>query len=145
MEKRNGRLINELENINGEQEILIVEDSPTQAEQLKFILQKNNYQVCFARNGREAIDLLKRRMPTIIISDIVMPEMDGYQLCKFIKSDEALKKIPVVLLTSLSDPGDVLKGLECGADNFMTKPYDEKTLVTRLKYLEIVGKVHNFY
>ncbi len=129
----------EIENNSREQEILIVEDSPTQAEQLKFLLQKNNYQVCVARNGREAIDLMRRQMPTIVLSDIVMPEMDGYQLCSYIKSDEAFKKIPVVLLTSLSDPGDVLKGLECGADNFMTKPYDEKILVSRLKYL-IVNK-----
>ncbi|MDD5614598.1 MAG: PAS domain S-box protein [Candidatus Methanoperedens sp.] len=129
----------EIEHNSGEQEILIVEDSPTQAEQLKFLLQKNNYQVCVARNGREAIDLMRRQMPTIVLSDIVMPEMDGYQLCSYIKSDEAFKKIPVVLLTSLSDPGDVLKGLECGADNFMTKPYDEKILVSRLKYL-IVNK-----
>ncbi len=114
-----------------------MEDSPTQAEQLKFILKQNNYNVCVARNGREAIDLMNRWKPTIIISDIVMPEMDGYHLCKYIKSNEMLKNIPVVLLTSLSDPGDVLKGLECGADNFLTKPYDETILVSRLKYLII--------
>src|SRR3990172_4265269 len=127
----------EIGNNSSEQEILIVEDSHTQAEELKFLLEKNNYQVCVAHNGREAIDLMIKQIPTIVISDIVMPEMNGYQLCKYIKSDDALKKIPVVLLTSLSDPGDVLKGLECGADNFITKPYDEIILVSRLKYLII--------
>ncbi|MDO8727333.1 MAG: ATP-binding protein [Candidatus Methanoperedens sp.] len=120
-----------------EYDILIVEDSPTQAEELKFLLEKNKYKVRVARNGREAIDLLKTKIPTIVITDIVMPEMDGYQLCKYIKSDESLKRIPLVLLTSLSDPADVLKGMECGADNFLTKPYDEKILVSRLKYLII--------
>ncbi len=122
-------------NKNNEEEILIVEDSPTQAEMLKFLLEKNDYKVSVAFNGREALALLDKRKPTIVISDIVMPEMDGYQLCKHIKTDENLKDIPVILLTALSDPGDVLKGLECGADNFITKPYDEKYLISRIQYI----------
>jgi CheY-like chemotaxis protein len=99
--------------------ILIVEDSLTQAGRLKCLLEKNGHPVIVAANGKEALSLLGTRKPDLIISDIIMPEMDGYQLCKQIKSDENLKDIPVILLTALSDPKDVLKGLECNADNFI--------------------------
>lgn len=120
---------------NEEVEILIVEDSPTQAEQLRHILEKNEYRVLTAGNGKEALDLINRQRPMVIISDIIMPEIDGYELCKKIKSDENLKEIAVILLTSLSDPKDVVKGLECGADNFITKPYEERYLISRIQYI----------
>jgi PAS domain S-box-containing protein len=115
--------------------ILIVEDSPTQAEQLQHILERHDYRVSVAGNGKQALALLGQSAPTMVISDIVMPEMDGYQLCKQIKSDERLKNIPVMLLTSLSDPIDIIRGLECGADNFLTKPYDEQMLRSRIQYI----------
>jgi DNA-binding response OmpR family regulator len=115
--------------------ILIVEDSPTQAEQLIYILEKNDYQVLSAGNGKEALELLQNNEISIIISDVIMPEMDGYELCWQIKSNEKFKRIPVILLTHLSDSKDVLKGLECGADNFITKPYDENYLCSRIRYL----------
>ncbi len=116
-------------------EILIIEDSPTQAEQLVHTLQRNGYKVTAARNGKEALELLDRLKPTVIVTDIVMPEMDGFTLCKKLKDNENLKDIPVILLTALSDPEDVLKGLECGADNFITKPYDEHSLLTRVHHI----------
>jgi serine phosphatase RsbU (regulator of sigma subunit)/CheY-like chemotaxis protein len=118
-----------------EVQILIVEDSPTQAMKLQHILERHGYPVTAARNGTEALDALKRAMPTIVISDINMPKMDGYELCHRIKSDEQLKALPVILLTSLSDPKDILKGLECGADNFIVKPYDEEFLLSRIQYI----------
>ena len=116
-------------------EILVVEDSLTQVEQLRYILEMEGYQVTVARNGKEALSLLSEHRPTAVISDIVMPEMDGYQLCRQIKADERLKDIPVILVTSLSEPRDVIKGLECGADNFITKPCDEKFLLSRIRHL----------
>ncbi|MDA8387353.1 MAG: response regulator [Nitrospiraceae bacterium] len=112
--------------------ILIVEDSPTQAEGLKHVLEHNGYNATVARNGREALAHMRSRGPDLVISDIVMPEMDGFALCKKIKTDEDLGNIPVILLTALSDAGDVLKGLECGADNFITKPYDKNYLIRRI-------------
>jgi PAS domain S-box-containing protein len=120
---------------NNEIEILIVEDSPTQAEQLNHILEQNNYHVSVASNGKEALSLISKHKPTLVISDIIMPEMDGYQLCEHIKKDEKLKDIPVILVTSLSDPSDIIKGLNCGADHFITKPYDEKYLLARIRYI----------
>jgi len=116
-------------------DILIVEDSRTQAEELRHTLERHNIAVSVAGNGIEALSRIRARMPTMVISDIVMPEMDGYQLCREIKSDEALRDLPVVLLTALSDPRDVVRGLECGADNFITKPYEEKNILSRIQYI----------
>ena len=116
-------------------DILIVEDSPTQAEQLRFILEKNDFRVSVAANGAEALTLMEKQIPDVIVTDIVMPELDGYELCKRIRSDQRLKEVPVILVTTLSDPTDVIKGLEVGANNFITKPYDERYLVSRIQYL----------
>jgi len=116
-------------------EILIVEDSPTQAMQLKRILERNLYRVSVANNGKEALALITRHRPTLIISDIIMPEKDGYDLCCEIKENDKLKDIPVILVTTLSNPKSVIRGLECGADNFIMKPYDEKYLLSRIRYI----------
>jgi two-component system sensor histidine kinase/response regulator len=112
--------------------ILIVEDSPTQAEQLKYLLEQNSYIVSAAGNGMEAIDLIARDRPTLVITDIVMPGMSGYDLCRKIKSDENTQSIPVILLTSLVNSEDVLEGLACGADNFISKPYNEQYLLSNI-------------
>lgn len=116
-------------------EILIVEDSPTQAERLRFILEQQGHRISLARNGKEALALIGAHRPMMVISDIIMPEMDGYELCRIIKADPAFKNLPVVLVTSLSDPQDVIKGLECGADSFVPKPYDEAYLLSLLQQI----------
>src|SRR2546428_4035979 len=121
-------------------EILIVEDSLTQAAHLKSVLQEHDFQVVNASNGQEALESLRVRKPTLVITDIVMPEMDGYELCRRIRADERLADLPLILLTALSDPEDVFKGLQCGADNFVTKPYDPAILVARIEYL--LANVH---
>jgi signal transduction histidine kinase len=115
--------------------ILIVEDSPTQTKLLRFILEGNGYIVNSANNGAKALESVRQRKPNLIITDIVMPEMDGFALCKAIKSDPDLKSIPIMLLTSLSDPQDVIKGLQAGADNFLTKPYEDTFLISRVQYI----------
>jgi PAS domain S-box-containing protein len=120
---------------NNKVEILLVEDSPTQAEDLKYTLERHDFDVLIAGNGIEALSLIRAHKPTMVISDIVMPEMDGYQLCREIKNDEELRDLPVILLTALSDPRDVVRGLECGADNFITKPYDEHKILSRIQYI----------
>ena len=113
--------------------ILVAEDSPTQAMQLEFLLEGNDFAVAVGRNGKEVVDLLKKRRPALVISDIVMPEMDGYELCLHIKTDEDLKDIPVILMTSLSDVNEAVKGLYCGADVLLAKPYNEALLLSRVK------------
>jgi hypothetical protein len=113
--------------------ILIIEDSLTQALRLQDSLEKHRYVTHIANNGKAGLDLLKEKEFTMVISDIIMPEMDGYELCRQIKSDDSLKDMPVILLTSLSDPQDVIEALECGADNFVTKPYNEQFLISRIQ------------
>ena len=76
-------------------------------------------------------------MPDLVVTDILMPHMNGYQLCQKIKEDDRLKHIPVILLTSLSDPGDVIKGLKVRADNFITKPYNESFLLSSIQHMLI--------
>ncbi len=126
---------NENSSNNQEVEILAVEDSLTQQLQLQNILEKNGYKVALASNGKEAIEFVEKRKPSIVITDIVMPEMNGFQLCSQIKNDERFCEIPVILLTSLSDPGDIIRGLECRANNFITKPYNEESLLCRIQYI----------
>src|ERR1700730_3297638 len=116
-------------------EILIAEDSQTQAEQLCHYLSILGYAVTVARNGKQALASAVQSKPAMVISDVVMPEMDGYALCKEIKSLPELRDVPVVLLTSLSRPQEIRKGLKCGADSFIRKPYDDKYLVSRVEYI----------
>src|SRR5208283_1125917 len=116
-------------------EILIAEDSPTQAEYLRYVLEKSGFKVWAVANGMEALEFLKSQRPDIVVTDILMPEMSGYELCKRIRSDVNLRDIPVIIVTALSDPTDVLEGLEAEADNFITKPYDEGFLISRIQYM----------
>ncbi len=114
-------------------EILIVEDSLTQSLRLQHLLEKNGFRVRTARDGRRALESLEVHRPTLVIADIQMPEMDGYQLCRAVKSTPALRDVPVMLLTSLSAPQDIIRGLESGADNFVVKPYEEDFLLSRIE------------
>lgn len=116
-------------------EILIAEDSATQAAQLTYLLEQDGYTVIAAANGRLALEAARKRKPRLIISDIVMPEMDGYALCKAVKSDPELRDVPVIIVTTLSSIQDVLMGLECGTDNFLRKPYDPRGLLARIDNL----------
>ena len=120
---------------HGPVEILIVEDSATQAEQLKHILEEAGYAVSVASNGVAAFELLNERKPAITVSDVNMPEINGYQLCRLIKATPELKSMPVILLTSLSEPHEIIKGLECGADNLVLKPYEPDFILSRISYI----------
>jgi two-component system sensor histidine kinase/response regulator len=119
----------------GQGKILVVEDSNVQAKKIKFLLEENGLPVIVTPNGKEALQVALEEKPMLIISDIVMPEMDGYELCTAIKNEPKLRDIPIILLTSLRDPLDIIKGLQAGADNFITKPYEEKYLISRIQYL----------
>jgi PAS domain S-box-containing protein len=115
--------------------ILIAEDSPTQAVELTLLLEDQGFEVKLARNGLIGLSMARQNPPDLIISDIVMPEMDGYTFCRSIKKDDKLGQIPFILVTSLSSPHDVFKGLDVGADNFIVKPYDANLLLSRVSYL----------
>ncbi len=117
--------------------VLIAEDSVTQAQRLTHILEQQGYRVTSAANGRLALEMALRQKPHLVISDVIMPEMDGYELCRRIKGDPKLADVPVILVTTLSDPHDVIRGLECRADNFILKPYDAGQLIRRIQFVLI--------
>ncbi len=116
-------------------EVLVVEDSKTEAMLLKLLLNENGYHVLMASNGKEAYALAKERKPSIIVSDVIMPVMNGYELCHAVKSDKALTGIPFVLLTTLSNLEDIIIGLNARADVFITKPYDDEYLLSKVEML----------
>jgi signal transduction histidine kinase len=115
--------------------VLIAEDSPTQARQLAHILEGQGFAVQSAANGRIALEMARQMKPHLVVSDVIMPEMNGYELCANIKGDPRLADVPVILVTTLSDPQDVIRGLECRADNFVLKPYDSEQLIRRIQFV----------
>ena len=114
-------------------EILVVDDSLVQAEDLRYLLETEGYIVSVAHDGQRALEAMRIHKPTMVLSDIIMPVMDGYELCRQIQADEDLQDVPVILLTALSDPGEVIKSLEYGAHIFVTKPYSETSLLARIQ------------
>ncbi|OEU67774.1 MAG: histidine kinase [Desulfovibrio sp. S3730MH75] len=126
------------------QHILIVEDSLTQAVKLEYFLFEKGYRVTLASDGEKALNALDRKDIDLVISDIVMPGMDGYELCENIRNNPKYKAVPVILLTSLSEPGDIIKGLKSGATNFVTKPYDEDFLLSRIQSVFKHGELDSY-
>lgn len=114
-------------------QILVVEDSPTQAFLLKESLEKHQLVVTTAKDGMEALQRITEKIPDVIVTDIEMPIMNGYELCKHLKSNSKLKEIPVILLTNLTDPLDVIGGIECSADGFLTKPCEINLLLSTIQ------------
>ncbi len=113
--------------------ILVIEDSPTQAELLRSLLESEGHVVDVAHNGREGLERLQQETPDLIISDVVMPEMDGYAFCEAVKSARRMRGIPIVLLTQRNTAEDIMMGLEAGADNFITKPFEDDYLLERVR------------
>ncbi len=115
--------------------LLIVEDSATQAEALRAVLETAEYDVSVVHDGQQALEACAQQTFDMVLSDVNMPYMSGFELCTKIKASPALHQLPVILLTSRSDPIAILRGLECGADNFITKPYEEEFLLDRVRHI----------
>lgn len=116
-------------------EILIVEDSPVEAELLRRTLVKAGYRVTVTRNGKEGLQVLRKRPYALVMTDIQMPLMNGYQLCREIKNDDTLWNIPVILLTAMSEPEDLIEGIKVGADSYVTKPFVEDIMLEYISSL----------
>lgn len=123
------------ENILSGKKILIVEDTTTQRLYIKHIFEKEDCLVIEAKDGKEGWEAFNKERFDLVVSDILMPNMNGYELCKLIKKTPQGLCIPVMLLTTLKSPLDVIEGIECRADNFVMKPFDEKFLLYRAKDL----------
>ena len=115
--------------------VLVAEDSPTQAELLRQALTDEGYAVTVAGHGVKALEAARANRPSVIVTDVVMPDMDGYQLCRAVKADPGLRDVPVMIVTSLNQIDDIVMALESGADNFIRKPFDPRALLARLDFL----------
>ncbi len=115
--------------------VLVVDDIPTNVKLLEARLSAEYYDVLTAYSGREALEVCTNNDVDIILLDVMMPEMDGFEVCRRLKSDPSTHHIPVVMVTALDQPSDRVKGLEAGADEFLTKPPDDLQLLARVKSL----------
>lgn len=114
--------------------ILIVEDEPQINRLIELVLQSAGYyKIRKAFDGKEAIEIINSDIPNLILMDVMMPELDGFQLCKLIKSDNHLKHIPIIMLTAKKMEEDILKGFENGAIDYISKPFSNKILLARIK------------
>lgn len=116
---------------------LVVDDNPQMLEYLQESLSSHIGRVLVASNGKEGIDSVKAHQPDIIISDVMMPEMDGFEFCRIVKSDTEISHIPVILLTARANEGSVICGYKNGADSYLTKPFEDEMLLTIIKSILI--------
>ena len=116
--------------------ILVAEDDRDSRELLSWILQKLGYQVVAAENGKEAWEVFRRGRFRLVISDVLMPELDGLELCRRIRKHQQSKYTYVIIITALIGKKDYLEGMEAGADDFVTKPFDPDELKARLRVAE---------
>lgn len=115
--------------------VLVVDDIESNIELIKTVMEKAGFEVCTAINGKEAIEVFETEQPDIAIVDVMMPEIDGYQLCQILKDMAGKSFFPVILLTALSDSESKIKGLECGAEDFISKPFDARELIAKVRSL----------
>lgn len=113
--------------------ILIVDDIPKNLQVLGSILNLELYQIAFASTGLEALNVLETSKPDLILLDIMMPEMDGFEVCAIIKSNPELKDIPIIFITGKAEQEDIVNGLKLGAVDYITKPFNTPELLTRVK------------
>lgn len=115
--------------------ILIVDDEPNIVMTLEYTFKKSNYEVFIARDGQEALDILKTNYPDVIILDIMMPMVDGFATLEQIRKDENLQHTKVMFLSAKNKESDIEKGLALGADAYMTKPFSIKKVVEKVEEL----------
>ena len=115
--------------------VLIVDDEPNILISLEFLLTKGGFQVFVARDGQEALDIIKAELPALVLLDIMMPNVDGYEVCQYIKNGSLLNHIKVVFLSAKTKDEDIEKGYAMGADLYLTKPFSTRNLMKEIKAL----------
>lgn len=117
--------------------VLIVDDEPSILMSLEFLMKKEGYQVFIARDGSEAMDIIEKEVPSIILLDIMMPNVDGYEVCYHVKNSLRFEHIKVIFLSAKNKEIDMEKGYSVGADLYVTKPFSTRTLVAKVNALAI--------
>lgn len=115
--------------------ILVVEDEEAIQELVRYNLSREGFMVQEAASGEEALERVHKQAPALILLDLMLPELDGLEVCKRLKSDERTQHIPIIMLTAKSEDADVVTGLELGADDYITKPFSPRVLVARVRAL----------
>ncbi|HAN65370.1 MAG TPA: response regulator [Chitinophagaceae bacterium] len=115
--------------------ILVVDDDPYILMSLEFLMKKEGFDVKVARNGTEALDIIQQETPALVLLDIMMPDMDGYAICKHIKGNKKLQHIKVVFLSAKSKESDIQKGYDLGASLYVTKPFSTRDLMKKVREL----------
>jgi sigma-B regulation protein RsbU (phosphoserine phosphatase) len=123
--------------------ILIVDDNPANVEILKMRLAANNYEIITASDGEAGLAMARDRQPDLILLDIMMPKMDGFEVCRRLKADSSLPFMPIIMVTAKTDSKDVVAGLEAGGDEYLTKPVDHAALVARVKSMMRIKSLHD--
>jgi len=113
--------------------VLVVDDESDLIEALRYRIEASDMDICTAKDGLEGIELAKVEKPVLILLDIMMPRMDGYQACRLMKNDKDIKDIPIVFLSAKGQDIDKKKGIEAGGDGFIVKPFEGKTLVETIR------------
>lgn len=115
------------------EKVLIIDDEQHIVELLKYNLETNGYKAYFSFNGRDGLSAAFEKKPDLILLDIMLPEMDGYDVCKELRKNKETRSIPVIMLTAKGDELDKILGLELGADDYITKPFSVRELLARVK------------
>ena len=123
--------------------VLIVDDNKENIDLVAYFLKPQNYQILTAFDGVEALEIVEREEPDIILLDIMLPKMDGFQVCERIKKDRKTQFIPIIMITALKELKDKIRSLEVGADDFISKPFENVELLTRVKSLLRIKKYHD--
>lgn len=113
--------------------VLIVDDEPLNVDYLEQALEDSNYQLIIATNGREALDKIKRDQPDLVLLDLMMPILDGFEVLAQVKADQVLRDIPIIIVSAANDSKSVVRGIKQGAEDYITKPIDADHLVKKLK------------
>ena len=113
--------------------ILVIDDDPMACDIIEGFLYQDEYEMTFVHSGREALEIIDSTQPDIILLDVLMPEMDGFEVCRRLKSNEKWRDIPVIIITGLHEKIDVLRGFEAGANDFIHKPFNDVELRSRVR------------
>jgi adenylate cyclase len=122
--------------------ILIVDDTPANIQTLTATLKEKGYQISVAMNGKQALDVLARVQPDLILLDVMMPEMDGFETCQRIKASENWSGIPIIFLTAKTETSDIVRGFELGAVDYVAKPFNAHELLARVQTHLTIDRLH---
>ena len=122
--------------------ILITDDEEPIRELIKYNVEKNGYETVCAENALQAVQLARSEKPSLLILDLMLPDMSGLDVCRILKGDESTRSIPIIMVTAKTEESDIVTGLELGADDYITKPFSPKVLLARI--LSVLRRSQNF-